>query len=92
MSRRHLGFQHEILAVVAENEIDNLRDARIETLELRLMDVENTVHELHEVILQQYRDIERLQLQQNELLNNMHGGSTDSSSTPSAVDELPSHY
>ena len=73
------------------SQIDPAIDARIETLELKLMDVENTVHELHEVILQQYRDIERLQLQQNELLNNMHG-STGSSSTPSAVDELPPHY
>ena len=74
-----------------QSQIDPAIDARIETLELKLMDVENTVHELHEVILQQYRDIERLQLQQNELLNNMHG-STGSSSTPSAVDELPPHY
>ena len=73
------------------SQIDPAVDARIETLELKLMDVENTVHELHEVILQQYRDIERLQLQQNELLKNMHG-SSDSSSTPSAVDELPPHY
>ena len=74
-----------------QSQIDPAVDARIETLELKLMDVENTVHELHEVILQQYRDIERLQLQQNELLNNMHG-STGSSSTPSALDELPPHY
>ncbi len=73
------------------SQIEPAVDARIETLELKLMDVENTVHELHEVILQQYRDIERLQLQQNELLNNMHG-STDAASTPSAVDELPPHY
>ncbi|WP_088917553.1 SlyX family protein [Granulosicoccus antarcticus] len=66
-------------------------DARIETLELKLMDVENTVQELHEVILRQYRDIERLQLQQNELMNRMHG-STDSADTPSTTDELPPHY
>ena len=32
-------------------------DARIETLELKLMHLENTVHELNQVILQQYRDI-----------------------------------
>lgn len=66
-------------------------DARIETLELKLMDVENTVQELNEVILQQYRDIERLQLQQNELMNHLHG-STGSSATPSVTDELPPHY
>ncbi len=73
------------------SQIEPAVDARIETLELKLMDVENTVHELHEVILQQYRDIERLQLQQNELMNRMHG-STDSTATPSAADELPPHY
>lgn len=66
-------------------------DARIENLELKLMDLENTVQELHEVILRQYRDMERLQLQQAELMNRMHG-SSDSAATPSAVDELPPHY
>ncbi|MGQ7843910.1 SlyX family protein [Granulosicoccus sp. 3-233] len=66
-------------------------DARIENLELKLMDLENTVHELNEVILQQYRDIERMQLQQVELMNRMHG-STDSAATPSITDELPPHY
>lgn len=66
-------------------------DARIETLELKLMDLENTVHELHEVILRQYRDIERMQLQQVELMNRMHG-STDPAATPSVTDELPPHY
>jgi len=71
--------------------VDARVDARIETLELKIMDVENTVQELHEVILRQYRDIERLQLQQNEFINNMHG-STDSSATPTAADELPPHY
>lgn len=73
------------------SQTDPAIDARIETLELKLMDVENTVQELHDVILRQYRDIERLQLQQNELLNNMHG-SSDTSATPSASDELPPHY
>jgi len=66
-------------------------DARIENLELKLMDLENTVHELHEVILRQYRDIERMQLQQVELMNRMHG-STDSAATPTANDERPPHY
>ncbi len=73
------------------SQTDPAIDARIETLELKLMDVENTVQELHDVILRQYRDIERLQLQQNELLNNMHG-SPDASATPSPGDELPPHY
>lgn len=64
---------------------------RIETLELKLMDVENTVNELHEVILRQYRDIERLQLQQEELLNRSSGGAS-SGAVPTLTDELPPHY
>ena len=65
---------------------------RIEILELKLMDVENTVHELHEVILRQYRDIERLQLQQEELLNRSGGGGANAGAVPSLTDELPPHY
>lgn len=65
-------------------------DARLETLELKMMDLENTVQELHEVILRQYRDIERLQLQQEELLKRPSEASSDA--TPSAQDELPPHY
>ena len=70
---------------------DPALDARIENLELKMMDLENTVHELHEVILRQYRDIERMQLQQVELMNRMHG-SSDSAATPTITDELPPHY
>jgi uncharacterized coiled-coil protein SlyX len=66
-------------------------DTRIENLELNLLDLENSVHELHEVILRQYRDIERMQLQQVELMNRMHG-SSDPAATPSLTDELPPHY
>lgn len=64
---------------------------RIETLELKLMDMENTVQELHEVILRQYRDIERLQLQQQELLKSSTGDGM-SEASPSLADELPPHY
>ncbi|MFK8082231.1 MAG: SlyX family protein [Granulosicoccus sp.] len=69
----------------------NENSQRIETLELKLMDVENTVQELHEVILRQYRDIERLQLQQEELLRRSTGSSA-SGAVPTADDELPPHY
>lgn len=64
---------------------------RIDNLELKLMDLENTVQELHEVIVRQYRDIERLQLQQEELLKRA-SGVTPSENTPSVTDELPPHY
>jgi len=64
---------------------------RIEALELKIMDVENTLQELNDVILRQYRDIERLQLQQEELLQHSTGG-TASGAEPAASDELPPHY
>lgn len=69
----------------------NEHNQRIEALELKLMDVENTVQELNEVILRQYRDIERLQLQQEELLRRSTGGAV-SGDVPTASDELPPHY
>lgn len=62
---------------------------RIEALELKLMEMENTLQQLNDVILRQYRDIERLQLQQQELLNN---SPADANTTPSLRDELPPHY
>lgn len=69
----------------------NDQTQRIEALELKLMDVENTVQELHEVILRQYRDIERLQLQQQELLKRSPGDAS-AEAVPSLADELPPHY
>ena len=70
---------------------DNQESQRLDNLELKLMDLENTVQELHEVIVRQYRDIERLQLQQKELLKRS-SGVTASENTPSTTDELPPHY
>ena len=64
------------------------QNQRIEDLELKLMDLENTVQQLNEVILRQYKDIERLQLQQEEILKH----SPAATSSPSATDELPPHY
>lgn len=64
---------------------------QIETLELKMMHMENTLQELNEVILKQYRDIEHLQLQQKELLDRSTGG-TPSGASPQPIDELPPHY
>lgn len=64
----------------------------MDVLELKLMDLENTVQELNDVILQQYRDIERLQRQQSEMLNRLLNAGADSSPSPSAADEVPPHY
>jgi uncharacterized coiled-coil protein SlyX len=77
---------------VPENEDAQQEHAqRIESLELKLMDLENTVQQLNEVILTQYKDIERLQLQQQELLNRPTGGGL-AEAIPNAIDELPPHY
>ena len=73
------------------SDITDLHEQRIESLELKLMDVENTVQELNEVILRQYHDIERLQLQQVELMNRMQN-TPEGAATPTAQDELPPHY
>jgi len=47
---------------------ENADNQRLDDVELKLMDLENTVLELNDVILKQYRDIERLQMQHEELL------------------------
>ena len=73
------------------SEFQPLTEAHIESLELKMMDLENTVQQLNEVILRQYKDIERLQLQQEELMNRV-AGSSAGSATPSAADEIPPHY
>lgn len=67
-------------------------EQRMDALELKLMDLENTVQELNEVILRQYRDIDRLTKVQQELLNRMADGGANAEASPSALDELPPHY
>jgi uncharacterized coiled-coil protein SlyX len=68
-------------------------EARIETLELKLMDLENTLSELNDVILRQYRDIERMQLQHVELISRLPGSTDDPAvALPTARDEVPPHY
>ncbi len=66
-------------------------EQRIETLELKIMEMENTVHELNEVVLTQYRDIERMQSQHEQLINRMINNN-ENSAAPSTTDELPPHY
>lgn len=70
---------------------DTQLEQRIENLELKIMDMENTMQELNEVILRQYRDIEHLQLQQKEIMSHSSGASP-SGAAPQAIDELPPHY
>lgn len=64
---------------------------RLESLELKTMDLENTVQELHEVLLRQYQDIDKLQRQLTRLNSRLENSGTDTP-TPSPSDELPPHY
>ncbi|NND91042.1 MAG: SlyX family protein [Granulosicoccus sp.] len=66
-------------------------DARIEILELKLMDLESTVQELNDVILRQYRDIERLHSLHLKLSDALQG-SNENPANPTLRDELPPHY
>jgi len=65
--------------------------ARLEQLELKMMDLENSVQELNDVVLKQYRDIEQLQKTNSDLqrkLDSINGGGPE----PTAADEVPPHY
>jgi len=69
----------------------NDQSARIEQLELKLMDLEVSLQEIHNVVLQQYRDIEKLR-QLNTDLERKLDSINEPGPTPSAKDELPPHY
>jgi len=66
-----------------------LVDQRIENVELKLMELDNTVAELNEVIIQQYQYIDALKATLQRLegqIDNLDGGDKD----PHA--ERPPHY
>ncbi len=65
--------------------------ARLEQLELKMMDLEVSVQQLNDVILRQYRDIEALQKANNDLSKKLDS-INESGPTPSAADEVPPHY
>lgn len=68
-------------------------DTRLDAIELKLMDMEQTVAELNEVILRHYQDIERLQLENAALNKRLDDvGNSSDGNTPSAADEVPPHY
>ena len=66
-------------------------DARLEKLELKLMDMEMVMQQLNDVVLQQYHDIEKLR--------NAHGALQkqldtvrENADSPTSADEVPPHY
>ena len=64
---------------------------RLETLELKCMDLENTVQALNEQLVQQYQDFQRLRSEIERLEERMNNAQND----PNANDdghEVPPHY
>jgi len=66
-------------------------DDRLEALELKLMDLENTVAELNEVIIRQYALIDRL-AENHERLKDRVGEITSDSADDPANEPPPPHY
>jgi len=70
-------------------------DARLETLELKVMELENTISELNEVVLSQYRDHQTLTALVEQLtarLSGMSDNGVGDDKQPSLADEVPPHY
>lgn len=72
-----------------------MSDSRLESLELKLMELEHTVQQLNDVVLRQYRDIDMLRqsqaLLQEKLANNDNAAGSQANPATLA-DELPPHY
>ncbi|MFK7891574.1 MAG: SlyX family protein [Granulosicoccus sp.] len=71
---------------------DDPNEQRLETLELKIMDLENTVHELHEVVLKQYRMVDALESQLTHIGRQLNQTEQQHPAAPSLKDELPPHY
>lgn len=64
---------------------------RLESLEFKLMHLENSLSELNDVVLKQYRALEALR-NTNQLLEKKLESLEDQGPRPSAADEVPPHY
>lgn len=71
--------------------LSNDETARLEQLELKMMDLELTVQQLNDVVLQQYRDIEALRKEHSDLQRKLDS-LNEPGPAPSATDEIPPHY
>ncbi|MEE9334350.1 MAG: SlyX family protein [Granulosicoccaceae bacterium] len=69
---------------------------RLQQVELKLMEMEMTLHQLNEVVLTQYREIKQLEAAYAQLekrLAQTSGAPTsETQSIPSIDDEVPPHY
>ena len=66
-------------------------DRRLENVETKLMELENTVSELNAVIIKQYEEIDRLQLSQERLATRLSEMNSNSDGDPSK-EPPPPHY
>lgn len=69
-------------------------EGRLETLEFKLMELENTVAELNDVVIRQYREIDSLKAAQSRLLDQIDtmNRSPEGKDGADATHELPPHY
>jgi len=67
------------------------KDRRLENVETKLMELENTVSELNEVIIAQYEEIDRLKLMQERLTTRLSEINSSSDGDPSK-EPPPPHY
>jgi len=64
---------------------------RLEYLELKIMDLENSFQQLNDVVLRQYHDIERLRKKHDQLIRKVES-IDDQGPEPEPKDEVPPHY
>ncbi|MEE9319097.1 MAG: SlyX family protein [Granulosicoccus sp.] len=72
-----------------------MSDSRLESLELKLMELEHTVQQLNDVVLRQYRDIDALRQSQALLLEKLANSDNTASiheNSATLADEPPPHY
>ena len=69
----------------------NDESARLEQLELKMMDLEVSIQQLNDEVLKQYRDIEQLRRTNTELERKLET-LNEPGQSPSASDEVPPHY
>jgi len=70
--------------------------SRLQQLELKVMEMEMTLHQLNEVVLTQYREIKQLETAyatlEKRLAQANDGSSGEQQAHPSIEDEVPPHY
>ncbi len=72
---------------------DENDNKRLETLELKMMELENTVAELNSVVIRQYEDIDRLVAMIGQLQQKIEGDETTLPPMMNPADEPPPpHY